>query len=82
MFQFTIYKLFKLSYFLFSDLNQAQFLFTNLKQLIEKQNDGISQLHNKNTKLKMENKMLIDTNVEILGRNEMIEKEFRLRGIK
>ena len=82
MFQFTIYKLFKLSYFLFSDLNQAQFLFTNLKQLIEKQNDQISQLHNKNIELQMENQMLVDTNVEILGKNEMTEKEFRLRGLK
>ena len=83
MFQFTILlKLFRLSMVLFTDLNQAQFLFSNLKQLIEKQNDGISQLHNKIVKLQTENKMLTDTHIEILSKNEMIVKEFRLRGIK
>ena len=67
---------------LLADLNQAQFLFSNLKQLIEKQNDEISQLHKKVVKLQIVNEMLVDTNVEILGKNEMIEKAFRLRGIK
>ena len=67
---------------LLADLNQAQFLFSNLKQLFEKQHDGISQLHNKVDRMQMEIAMLTETNVEILGKHEMIEKEFRLRGIK
>ena len=67
---------------LLADLNQAEFLFSNLKQLIEKQNDQISQLHNKVDKMQMEIAMLTETNVDILGKNEMIEKEFRMRGIK
>ena len=74
--------LFKLSSVLLADLNQAQFLFSNLKQLLEKQNDQISQLHNKVDKMQMEIAMLTETNVDILGKNEMIEKEFRMRGIK
>ena len=67
---------------LLADLNQAEFLFSNLKQLIEKQNDQISQLHNKVDRMQMEIAMLTETNVDILGKNEMIEKEFRMRGIK
>ena len=81
-FLFTLLsKLFKLS-LVFADLNQAQFLFSNLKQLIEKQNDQISQMHNKVAKLQMEISMLTKTNIDILSKHEMIEKEFRLRGIK
>ena len=64
-----------------TDLNQAQFLFSNLKQLIGKQNDEISQLHNKVVQLQMEKEMVVDTNVEVLSKIEMIAKEFRLRGI-
>ena len=75
-------KLFELCLVLLADLNQAQFLFSNLKQLVEKQNGEISQLHNKVVKLQMELSMLTDTNVEILGKYEMIEKEFILRDIK
>ena len=82
MFQFTILKLFELSLVLLADLNQAQFLFSNLKQLIEKQNDEILQLRNKVVKLQMEKEMVVDTNVDILSKIEMISKEFRLRGIK
>ena len=67
---------------LLADLNQAQFLFSNLKQLIEKQNGQISQLHNKVDRMQMEITMLTETNVDILSKNEMIEKEFRMRGIK
>ena len=67
---------------LLADLNQAQFLFSNLKQLIEKQNDQNSQLYNKVDRMQMEIAMLTETNVDILGKNEMIEKEFRMRGIK
>ena len=67
---------------LLADLNQAQFLFSNLKQLIEKQNGEHSKLHNKVVKLQMEISMLTDTNVDILSKHEMIAKEFRLRGIK
>ena len=55
-------------------------LFFNLKQLIEKQNDKISQLHNKVDRLQIEITMLTDRN--ILVKREMIEKQFRLRGIK
>ena len=75
-------KLLKLILVLLADLNQAQILFSNLKQLIKKQNDEISQLHNKVVKLQMEKEMLVDTNVEILSKNEMIEKAFRVRGIR
>ena len=67
---------------LLADLNQAQFLLSSLKQLFEKQNGQISQLHNKVDKMQMEIAMLTETNVDILGKNEMIEKEFRMRGIK
>ena len=67
---------------LLADLNQSQFLFSNLKQLIEKQNDQISQLHNKVDTMQIEIAMLTETNVDILGENEMIKKEFRTRGIK
>ena len=67
---------------LLSDLNQAKFLFTNLKQLIEKQNGENSQLNKNVVKLRMEISMLTDTNVEILGKHEIIENEFRSRGIK
>ena len=62
---------------LLADLNQAEFLFSNLKQLIEKQNGQISQLHNNVDRMQME----IDTNGDFLGKNEMIQKEFRRRGI-
>ena len=82
-FLFTLLsKLFNLFLVLLADLNQAQFLFSNLKQLIEKQNDQISQMHNKVAKLQMEISMLTKTNIDILSKHEMIEKEFRLRGIK
>ena len=82
MFQFTILKLFELSLVLLADLNQAQFLFSNLKQFIEKQNGENSQLNKSVVKLRMEISMLTDTNVEILGKHEIIENEFRSRGIK
>ena len=55
---------------------------SNLKQLIENQNDEISQLHNKIDILQMEKEMVIDTNVEILNKIEMIAEEFRLRGVE
>ena len=67
---------------LLADLNKAQLLFSNLKQFIEKRNDEISQLHNKIVKLQMEKEMVVETNVDILSKIEMISKEFRLRGIK
>ena len=63
-------------------MHQAEYFLSGLKQVIKKQNDEISQLHNKVVKLQMEKQMLVDTNVEILSKNEMIEKEFRMRGIK
>ena len=82
-FLFTLLsKLFNLFLVLLADLNQAQFLFSNLKQLIEKQNDENSKLHIKVVKLQMEISMLTKTNIDILSKHEMIEKEFRLRGIK
>ena len=82
MFHFIILKLFKLFLILLTDLNQAQFLFSNLKELFEKQSGEISQLHNKVVKLQMEKEMVVDTNVEILSKVEMIAKEFRLRGVE
>ena len=51
-------------------------------ELIEKQNDEISQMHNKVVKLQMEKEMVIDTNVDILGKIEMIANEFRMRGVE
>ena len=51
-------------------------------QLIEKQNDEISHLHNKVVKLQMEKEMAVDTNVDILSKVKMIAKEFRLRGVE
>ena len=82
MFQYTTFKWLYLFLILLSDLNQAQWLLSNIKQLIKKQNDEISQLHKKVVKLQIVNEMLVDANVEILCKNEMIEKAFRLRGIK
>ena len=82
MFQYTNLKLFTVPLILFADINQAHCLLSNIKQLIEKQNDEISQLHNKVVKLQIVNGMLVDTNVEILGKHEMIEKTFRSKGIK
>ena len=67
---------------LLAGLSQTECSFSNLKQLIKKQNDKISQLHNKVVKLQMEKEMVVDTNVEILSKVEMIAKEFRLRGVK
>ena len=82
MFQFTTLMLFKLSLLLLADLNQAQFLFSKLKQLIEQQKEEISQLHKKVGKFQMEKEMVVDTNVEMLSRIDMIAKEFRLRGVE
>ena len=56
-------------------------LFSNLKQLIEKQNDDISQLHNKVVKLQMEKQVVVQ-NVDILSKIDIISKEFILKGIK
>ena len=80
-FKFTIYNFLKLSVVL-ADSNEAQLLLSNLKQIVEKQNDQISQLHNKVVKLETVNEMLVDTNIEILGKNQMVEKAFRVKGIK
>ena len=77
-----IQNLIKLSLILLADLNQAQCIFSNLMQLIEKQNDEISHLHNKVVKLQMEKEMEVDTNVEILSKIEMIANEFRMRGVE
>ena len=79
LFLFKILKLLKVSIVLIADLNLVQFLFSKLKELIGKQTDEISQLQNKIVKLP---KLLTDRNLDILGKNEMIEKEFRLRDIK
>ena len=67
---------------LLADLNQSQFLFSNLKQLIEKQNCQISQLHNQVDRMQIKITMLTETKADIVGKNEMIENEFRMRGIK
>ena len=77
LFLFKILKLLKVSIVLIADLNLIQFLFSKLKELIGKQTDEISQ--NEIVKLQ---KLLSDGNVDILSKNEMIEKEFRLRDIK
>ena len=79
LFLFKILKLLKVSIVLIADLNLVQFLYSKLKELIGKQTDEISQLQNKIVKLP---KLLTDRNLDILGKNEMIEKEFRLRDIK
>ena len=82
MFQFTKSRVFKLSSVLLADLNQVQFLFSNLEQLIEKQSDEISQLENKVVKLKTANDMLVDANIEMAVKTDMIENEPRLGSIK
>ena len=71
MFHFTIWKLFKLFLIILADLNQAPILLFNLKQLVEKQNDEISQLHNKVVKFQMEKEVVVDKNVDILSKIEM-----------
>ena len=81
MFQFTKSRVFKLSSVLLADLNQVQFLFSNLEQLIEKQSDEISQLENKVVKLKTANDMLVDANIETGVINVLIEEEPRLGSI-
>ena len=40
----------------FSDLHQAEYFLSGLKQVIEKQNDEISQFRNEIGKLKVQNK--------------------------
>ena len=82
MFQFTKSRVFKLSSVLLADLNQVQFLFSNLEQLIEKQNDEISQQDNKVVRLKTANDMLVDANIEIAVKTDMIENVPRLGSIK
>ena len=82
MFQFTKSRVFKLSSVLLADLNQVQFLFSNLEQLIEKQSDEISQLENKVVKLKTANDMLVDANIEMAVKTDMIENVPRLGSIK
>jgi len=58
--------------------SQAEFLLSGLKQLIEKQNDQILHLRNNVNRLQIEK----DRQIDILSKNEMIEKEFRLRGLE
>ena len=82
MFQFTKSRVFKLSSVLLADLNQVQFLFSNLEQLIEKQNDEISQQDNKVVRLKTANDMLVDANIEMAVKTDMIENVPRLGSIK
>ena len=82
MFKIKIQHLIKLSLVLLADINQAQFVCSNLKQIIENQNDEISQLKNKAVKLQTANEMLVDTNIEVLVKDEMIKKHSRLRDIK
>ena len=55
----------------FLDLNQAEFLMSCLKQLIEKQNSENQSLQDKNCSLEIENKILADKNTELL---EQIKK--------
>ena len=80
--QFTIKKLFKFISILFADPNQAQTLLSSLKQLIEKLNNDISQLNKKCVKLETVNEMLVNRNVEIMCKDEMIKENLRLKGIK
>ena len=69
-------------YFYFADINQAQFLLSGFKQLIKKQCCESAELQNKVDKLQMKKEMLLEKNVNLSCKTEMIEKEFRLRGIK
>ena len=55
----------------FLDLNQAEFLMSCLKQLIEKQNTENQSLQVKNCSLEKENKILANKNTELL---EQIKK--------
>ena len=55
----------------FLDLNQAEFLMSCLKQLIEKQNSENQNLQDKNCSLERENKILADKNTVLL---EQIKK--------
>ena len=48
------------------DLNQAEFLMSCLKQLIEKQNSENEKLQEKNCSLEKENKFLDDKCTELL----------------
>ena len=53
-----------------------------MKQLIEKQNAEFSQLPTKCVKLKTINEMLVDRNVEIVCKDDMIKESLRLKGIE
>ena len=55
----------------FLNLNQAEFLMSCLKQLIEKQNSENQNLQDKNCSLERENKILADKNTVLL---EQIKK--------
>ena len=48
------------------DINQAEFLMSCLKQLIEKQNSENKKLQEKNCNLEKENKYLADKNTDLL----------------
>ena len=51
----------------FLDLNQAEFLMSCFKQLVEKQNSENQNLQDKNCSLERENKILADKNAELLA---------------
>ena len=60
-------------------MNQAEFLLSGLKQFIEKQNVENTRLHKKVDILQMTNELLLETNIKLSKKIELIEKEFRLR---
>ena len=52
------------------DINQAEFLMSCLKQLIEKQNSENQYLQDTNSSLKKENKNLVEKNIKLLKLNK------------
>ena len=54
----------------FSDLNQAEMLMSSLKQLIKKQNSENQNLQDKIFSLELQNRHLVNENIELLKENK------------
>ena len=61
------------------NFSHTEILLSGLKQCIEKQNVENTKLHKKVDSLQMTNELLLETNIKLSKKIELIEKEFRLR---
>ena len=77
-----MFKTVQFNLYAITDLDQADFLMSGLKQLIQKLNVENNQLRNRNDSLEMENVGLADTNVKLLSKIKILEKKLSLKNIK